>query len=69
MFPNVYKVSVLKGVFAKNERGPSKQKLELKSSKTRLLPSRSGVLIEFKSGVLIGYSRAIQGLKLDFSPR
>ncbi|XP_023346013.1 inositol 1,4,5-trisphosphate receptor [Eurytemora carolleeae] len=40
---------------------PSKQKLELKSSKTRLLPSRSGVLIEFRSGVLIGYSRAIQG--------
>ena len=48
---------------------PSKQKLELKSSKTRLLPSRSGVLIEFRSGILIGYSRAIQGLKLDFSPR
>ena len=48
---------------------PSKQKLELKSSKTRLLLSRSGVLIEFKSGVFTGYSRAIQGLKLDFSPR
>ena len=45
------------------------QKLELKSSKTRLLPSRSGVLIEFKSGVLIGYSRAIKGLKLNFSPK
>ena len=52
-----------------NSPWPSKQKLELKSSKTWLLPSRSGVLIEFKSGVLIGYSRAIQGLKLDFSPR
>ena len=47
---------------------PSKQKLELKSSKTRLLPSRSGVLIEFKSGVFTCNSRVITGLKLDFSP-
>ena len=47
---------------------PSKQNLELKSSKTRLLPSRSGVLIEFQSGVFTGNSRAISGLKLEFSP-
>ena len=47
---------------------PSKQKLELKSSKTRLLHSRSGVLIEFQSGVFTGNSRVISGLKLEFSP-
>ena len=47
---------------------PSKQKLEFKSSKTRLLPSRSGVLIEFQSGVFTGNSRAMSGLKLEFSP-
>ena len=47
---------------------PSKQKLQLKSSKTRLLPSRSGVLIEFKSGVFICNSCAISGWKLNFSP-
>ena len=45
---------------------PSKQKLELKSSKTRLLPSRSGVLIEFQSGVFTGNSRAISGLNSSF---
>ena len=39
---------------------PSKQKHELNSSKTRLLLSRSGVLIEFKSGVFTGYSCAIK---------
>ena len=47
---------------------PSKQKLEFKSSKTRLLLSRSGVLIEFQSGVFTGNNRAISGLKLEFSP-
>ena len=41
------------------------KKLELKSSKTRLLPSRSGVLIEFQSGVFTGNSRALSGLKLE----
>ena len=45
---------------------PSKQKLELKSSKTRLLPSRSGVLIEFQSGVFTDNSRAISGLNSSF---
>ena len=50
------------------DKEPSKQKLELKSSKTRLLPSRSGVLIEFQSGVFTGNNRAISGLKLEFSP-
>ena len=43
-------------------------KLELKSSKTRLLPSRSDVLIEFQSGVFTGNSCAISGLKLEFLP-
>ena len=38
------------------------------SSKTQLLPTRSGVLIEFQSGVFFCNSRAISGLKLDFSP-
>ena len=47
---------------------PSKQKLQLKSSKTRLLLSRSEVLIEFKSGVFICNSCAISGWKLNFSP-
>ena len=51
------------------ESHPSNQKLELNSSKTRLLLSRSGVLIKFKSKVFTGYSRSIQGLKLDFLPR
>ena len=45
---------------------PSKQKLKLKSIKTRFLPSRSGVLIEFQSRVFTGNSRAISGLKLEF---
>ena len=45
---------------------PSKQKLELKSSKTRLLPSRSGVLIKFQRGVFTGNSRAISGLNSSF---
>ena len=47
---------------------PSKQKLEFKSSKTRLLPSRSGVLIEFQSGVFTGNSRAISWVKTRVSP-
>ena len=45
------------------------QKVEFKTSKTRLLLFRGGVLIEFKSGIFTGYSCAIQRLKLDFSPR
>ena len=57
------------GTVANHNFLPRKQKLELSSSKTQLLLSRSGVLIEFKSGVFTGYSRALQGLKLDFSPR
>ena len=43
---------------------PSKPKLELKSSKTRLLPSRNGVLNEFKSGVFTCNGYAISGWKL-----
>ena len=42
---------------------PSKPKLGLKSSETRLLPSRSGVFIEFKSGVFTCNGCAIPGWK------
>ena len=42
---------------------PSKPKLGLKSSETRLLPSRSGVFIEFKSGVFACNGCAIPGWK------
>ena len=42
-------------------------KVEFKSSKTRLLLFRSGVLMEFKSGVLTYNIRAISGWKLNFS--
>ena len=61
-------VKDLHGTVANHNFLPSKQKLELNSSKNRLLLSRSGGLIEFKNGDFTGYSRAIQGLQLDFSP-
>ena len=53
-------VKDLHGTVANHNFLPSKQKLELSLSKTRLLLSRSGVLIEFKSRVFTGYSHAIK---------
>ena len=45
-------------------RNSSKNRVKLKA-----LPSRGGVLIEFQSQVFTSNSRAISGLKLEFSER
>ena len=45
---------------------PYEEALRENTKETQLLLSRSGVLIEFKSGVFTGYRRAIQGLNSTF---
>ena len=64
---NVHNVHNVRNVYNVHNV-PQQTETRVKSSKIRLLPSKSGVLIEFQSEVFTGKSRAISGLKLEFSP-